>query len=249
MARNRDNEAPGFPFPRRNSNTDKERAEGLRRWGILMFGAIGAAATAYAVRFNYVHFRVVTEDSSPMSKAPHWRYSAKQGGPNRSQQSNQSRDDAWTRYNQRIQEEYEEEMERVERIRRMQGVFNRERERYKRSYEKWYENASDAYQQHNFQRDDWYWKTDKSDKERAEKARRERMRAHGNYGLSHHYEVLGLDTSRVQPYSDAEIKAAFRNKAMQYHPDQNLDNKEAAEAKFKQVMVSYEALKAERKAK
>ncbi|KAK6130799.1 hypothetical protein DH2020_035464 [Rehmannia glutinosa] len=52
---------------------------------------------------------------------------------------------------------------------------------------------------------------------------------------------------RTQPYTDDEIKSAFRAKAKEFHPDQNQDNKEFAEAKFKEVMVSYEAIKSERK--
>ncbi|KAH9313872.1 hypothetical protein KI387_022499, partial [Taxus chinensis] len=160
-------------------------------------------------------------------------------GASGSQQRNHTGEESWNKYNQRqreawseyqqrnqkAQEKYEEDMERVERIRRMQGVFNRERNKYKRSYEQWHENPSDAYQQQNFQRDDWYWKTDKSYQDRKENERKERMRTSGNYTLEHHYEVLGLDTSRAEPYSEAEIKAAFRIKAKEYHPDQNLTNK------------------------
>ncbi|KAF2324986.1 hypothetical protein GH714_022090 [Hevea brasiliensis] len=116
-------------------------------------------------------------------------------------------EEAWKRYNRRMQEEYEEEMERVERIRRMQSVFNRERNKHKRSYESWRQNGSGAYHQH-FQRDDWSGKT---------------------------------------PYTEAEIKKAFRAKAKEFHPDQNQDNKEFYEAKFKEVMISYEAIKQERK--
>ncbi|KAL6504295.1 DnaJ subfamily B member 2 [Orobanche gracilis] len=41
--------------------------------------------------------------------------------------------------------------------------------------------------------------------------------------------------------------SAFRTKAKEFHPDQNQDNKEFAEEKFKEVMASYEAIKAERK--
>ncbi|CAA6653487.1 unnamed protein product [Spirodela intermedia] len=158
------------------------------------------------------------------------------------------REEAWKRYNRRLQEEYEEEMERVERIRRMQSVFNRERNKYKRGYESWRENDANGYHQH-FQREDWYWKTDSS--YRDQRDQRAKTKAHpsysGNQTLSNHYSVLGLDRSRSTPYTDAEIKTAFRAKAMEYHPDQNQNNKEAAEAKFKQVLTSYEAIKLERK--
>ncbi|KAK1299660.1 hypothetical protein QJS10_CPB13g00061 [Acorus calamus] len=155
-------------------------------------------------------------------------------------------EEAWKRYNQRMQEEIEEEIERVERIRRMQNVFNRERSKYQRGYESWRENGPGAYHQQ-FQRDDWYWKTESSSKDRRANNSRSMPRERGNYAMSHHYSVLGLDRSRAKPYSDAEVKTAFRAKAMEYHPDQNPDNKEAAEAKFKDVMTSYEAIKQERK--
>lgn len=68
-----------------------------------------------------------------------------------------------------------------------------------------------------------------------------------SYAMSRHYSILGLDRSRSEPFSDAEIKNAFRRKAMEYHPDQNQNNKEVAEAKFKEVMDSYEAIKSERR--
>ncbi|BBG95125.1 Chaperone DnaJ-domain superfamily protein [Prunus dulcis] len=176
-------------------------------------------------------------------------------------------EEAWKKYNRRMQEEYEEELERVactshhiasrkpaerriniftsnERIRRMQSVFNRERNKYKSSYESWRENGQGAYHQH-FQREDWYWKTDTSFKDRRNNYR-ETPRENASYLLSHHYSILGLDRFRKAPYTDAEIKTAFRTKAKQFHPDQNRDNKEAAEAKFKEVMTSYEAIKKER---
>lgn len=144
-----------------------------------------------------------------------------------------------------MREEYEEEMERVERIRRMQSVFNRERNKYKRNYESWRESGPGAYHQH-FQRDDWYWKTDTSYRDQRSNFR-EAPQGGASYVLSHHYSVLGLNRLRTQPYTDDEIKTAFRAKAMQYHPDQNQENKELAEAKFKEVMTSYEAIKMERK--
>ncbi|XP_073224959.1 uncharacterized protein [Cicer arietinum] len=132
-----------------------------------------------------------------------------------------------------------------ERIRRMQNVFNRERNKYKRGYESWREHGAGAYHQH-FQREDWYWKADTSHRDRRTNYR-ETPRESGNYALSHHYSVLGLDRFRKTPYSDAEIKSAFRTKAKEYHPDQNQDNKDVAEAKFKEVMTSFEAIKQERK--
>ncbi|PIM99427.1 hypothetical protein CDL12_28080 [Handroanthus impetiginosus] len=227
--RNRDN-----PWQQSNGGY-QEKEEGMRLWGILMFGLIGATATTFAV--------------TQLRKTADWVYaqlsryqsSWKDGRSFRTS----FQEEAWKRYNRRMQEEYEEEMERVERIRRMQSVFNRERNKFKRGYESWQENGAGAYHQH-FQRNDWYWKADTSFRDQSSNFR-ETPRARASASLSHHYSVLGLDRLRTKPYTDDEIKSAFRTKAKEFHPDQNQDNKELAEAKFKEVMVSYEAIKSERK--
>ncbi|KAM3342229.1 putative protein isoform X1 [Capsicum galapagoense] len=211
---------------------DKEE---MKLWGIFIFALIGATATTFAVTqlrstVDFVYSQL--KQSAQRSRA---------GGSFRTS----FQEEAWKRYNRRMREEYEEEMERVERIRRMQSVFNRERNKYKRSYESWQENGQSAYHQH-FQRNDWYWKADTSFRDRGTNFR-ETPRANASYPLSQHYSVLGLDRSRTKPYTDDEIKSAFRAKAKQFHPDQNQQNKEVAEAKFKEVMKSYEAIKSERK--
>ncbi|XP_050365798.1 uncharacterized protein LOC126784378 isoform X2 [Argentina anserina] len=199
----------------------ENKEEDMKIWGIFIFGFIGATATTLA-----------------LFRSPTWR--AGSGGSHRKS----FQEEAWKRYNRRMQEEYEEELERVERIRRMQSVFNRERNKYKRGYESWRENGQGQSHQH-FQREDWYWKTETAFKDRRSNYR-ETPREHGNYLLSQHYSILGLDRFRKAPYTDAEIKTAFRTKAKEFHPDQNQDNKDAAEAKFKEVMMSYEAIKKER---
>ncbi|XP_027331839.1 dnaJ homolog subfamily C member 7 homolog [Abrus precatorius] len=202
---------------------NEEKAHDIKLWGVFLFGLISATV---------ITFSMSRSQSS-------WK-----GGSGSSFRS-AFQEEAWKRYNKRLQEEYEEEMERVERIRRMQSVFNRERDKYRRSYESWTENGHGAYQQ-NFQRDDWYWKAEASFREHWANYQHT-PRQSGNYSLSHHYSVLGLDRFRTTPYTDAEIKTAFRTKAKQYHPDQNQDNREAAEAKFKEVICSYEAIQKERK--
>ncbi|KAK8692458.1 hypothetical protein V6N13_075917 [Hibiscus sabdariffa] len=212
----------------------KGKEEDPKLWGLFLFGLIGATATTMAVcqlrrSVDWVFTQLARSQSS------------QRGGSFRTS----FQDEAWRRYNRRMQEEYEEEMERVERIRRMQSVFNRERNKYKRSYESWREYGPGAYHQH-FQRDDWYWKAEAQYRDQRTNFRQP-QRDSVNYPLSHHYSVLGLDRCRTQPYTEDEIKTAFRAKAKQFHPDQNLDNKEAAEAKFKEVMSSYEAIKQERK--
>ena len=53
-----------------------------------------------------------------------------------------------------------------------------------------------------------------------------------------YYEVLGVSKDATQD----EIKKAYRKLAKKYHPDANPDNKEEAEAKFKEVNEAYENL-------
>jgi len=52
------------------------------------------------------------------------------------------------------------------------------------------------------------------------------------------YEVLGVSKNATA----AEIKSAYLKLAMKYHPDKNLNNKEEAEIKFKEVGEAYEVL-------
>ncbi|KAH7673626.1 DnaJ domain-containing protein [Dioscorea alata] len=203
---------------------------------ILLFSLIGATATTVAVfrlrrAINHFYNQVRSNSSSSWSTS---------GSSTRGS----FREESWNRFNRRMQDEYEEEMERVERIRRMQSVFNRARSKQNKEYESWRESGPGPYQ--HFQRDDWYWKSDPSYKNHGTNYR-STIKGTGNYAMSHHYSVLGLDRARAEPYSDAEIKTAFRAKAMEFHPDQNQSNKEQAEAKFKEVMTSYEAIKLERK--
>ncbi|XP_011017075.1 PREDICTED: uncharacterized protein LOC105120526 isoform X2 [Populus euphratica] len=220
------NRSKDNPWPSPNRPPPyQEKSEEMSLWGVVMFGLIGATATTYALTRSQSAWKGATE--SARSFRTYFQ------------------EEACKNYNRRMQEAYEEEMERVERIRRMQSVFNRERNKYTRDHEKWRENGPGAYHQ-KFQRDDWYWKTDTSFREQRTNFRRT-SRDSGSYSLSHHYSVLGLDRSRTIPYTEAEIKTAFRTKAKEFHPDQNQDNKEAAEAKFKEVMISYEAIKQERK--
>ncbi|XP_074379978.1 uncharacterized protein LOC141721118 isoform X2 [Apium graveolens] len=232
MSSKNDEERGENPWPQSNRNeknnySNKSKAtkesEDMRIWGILIFGFIGASVTTLAMTRSQASWK------------------GAKGGTFRTS----FQEEAWKRYNRRMQEEYEEELERVERIRRMQSVFNRERNKHKRGYESWREYGPGQYHQH-FQRDDWYWKTETSSRDRRTNYG-QTPQNNLSYSLSHHYTVLGLDRTRTKPYTEDEIKTAFRVKAKQFHPDQNQDNKVAAEAKFKEVMTSYEAIKSERK--
>ena len=53
-----------------------------------------------------------------------------------------------------------------------------------------------------------------------------------------YYEVLGVSKTAT----DDELKKAYRKLAKQYHPDANLNNKEEAEKKFKEINEAYETL-------
>ena len=54
------------------------------------------------------------------------------------------------------------------------------------------------------------------------------------------YSVLGIP----QNASDEEIKKAYRSLSRKYHPDANINNpnKDAAEAKFKEVQQAYQQI-------
>ena len=53
-----------------------------------------------------------------------------------------------------------------------------------------------------------------------------------------YYAILGV----ARDADDEAIKRAYRKQAMRHHPDRNPSNKEAAEAKFKEISEAYEVL-------
>ena len=53
-----------------------------------------------------------------------------------------------------------------------------------------------------------------------------------------YYAILGVARSA----DEEAIKKAYRKAAMKHHPDRNPNNKEAAEAKFKEISEAYEVL-------
>ena len=57
-----------------------------------------------------------------------------------------------------------------------------------------------------------------------------------------YYEILEV----TRESSEQEIKSAYRKKAMQYHPDRNPDNHDAAE-RFKEAAEAYSVLSDQQK--
>ncbi|XP_073046483.1 uncharacterized protein [Primulina eburnea] len=175
------------PWPDRSGgHRDKED---MKLWGILIFGLIGATATTFAMT-------QVTQ----LRRTADWVYTQLSRSQSSWRDSRSFRtsfqEEAWKRYNRRMREEYEEELERVERIRRMQSVFNRERNKFKKSYQNWQENSQGAYHQ-NSQRNDWYWNADTSFRDHGSNFR-ETPRATERAPLSHHYSILGLDSQHSE---------------------------------------------------
>ena len=58
-----------------------------------------------------------------------------------------------------------------------------------------------------------------------------------------YYKILGVSHTAT----NKEIKTAYRKLAMKWHPDHNVDNKEEAEKKFKEITEAYEVLSDEQK--
>ena len=56
--------------------------------------------------------------------------------------------------------------------------------------------------------------------------------------MKNYYEILEINKSA----SKDEIKTAYKKLALKYHPDKNINNKEEAEKKFKEVSEAYEVL-------
>lgn len=72
------------------------------------------------------------------------------------------------------------------------------------------------------------------------------MRAEKSLKLSKRkdwYKILGV--SKTAPVS--EIKRAYKKLALQWHPDKNVDNREEAEAQFREIAAAYEVLGDEEK--
>jgi DnaJ-class molecular chaperone len=62
--------------------------------------------------------------------------------------------------------------------------------------------------------------------------------AQGNPNSDDYYEVLGLSRDA----DENAIKKAYKKAALRHHPDKNPDDRDGAEARFKNVSEAYEAL-------
>lgn len=56
--------------------------------------------------------------------------------------------------------------------------------------------------------------------------------------MKDYYNILEVNKTS----NKEEIKTAYKKLALKYHPDRNIDNKEDAEIKFKEVVEAYEVL-------
>lgn len=52
------------------------------------------------------------------------------------------------------------------------------------------------------------------------------------------YKILGISKTA----SMSEIKKAYKKLALQWHPDKNVDNREEAEAQFREIAAAYEVI-------
>ncbi|GJP45836.1 hypothetical protein CLOM_g5181 [Closterium sp. NIES-68] len=151
-------------------------------------------------------------------------------------------------------EREEERLREEARQRAADEEVRRQQDRFRRAFHR-YQHASRT--QHTF---DWYWDGRSFGHgwdEREEQAREEEKRRGGGGGggggrggrlweememVTDHWHALGLDSSRGHSIPTSEIKAAFRAKAMEHHPDRNQDNQERAAANFRRVLTAYEFL-------
>ncbi|KAG0558054.1 hypothetical protein KC19_10G001300 [Ceratodon purpureus] len=236
-------------------DNDVKRQAGM--WMVFFLGA-AAVGNMFALRRRLLNIeRQSVRGHSSQSRGEY----ATSGQSNRSYQSSSGNQ---TNYEDRAAQEAQrrwrahlDEQQRTERIRRVKEAFAREKVSQANSYNVWHERRGDKW--------DWKWEGDRwewngeEQRERAQKEqdwqRNEEKKHMNSYELlkrarlAYHFTVLGLDATRPQPYSDADIKAAFRLKAFEYHPDQNPGNVQTAEVKFRQLLESYHLLKSQLKVK
>ncbi|KAL2653149.1 hypothetical protein R1flu_021277 [Riccia fluitans] len=244
---------------RRLSKPDADKA--VVGWGSIMMAGFVAAAVI-SLRRRLTKFQKASSQgnsSGPGTSSRKSTQTQRQTSGYQQYTKEEQQRKAWPNFRQDEAEAkrlWEEHVEEMERLRRRQEAFERERMRTKRNYESWQERHGDKWEWR-WHGNRWEWQGE-AERRRAAEGRDEWWRdkygqksesrtrsAAGPSPLSkgQYYAALGLDVTRSPPYTEAEIKAAFRAKAMEFHPDQNQGNEEAAEEKFRHVMEAYNALR------
>eukprot|EP00271_Cylindrocystis_brebissonii_P005167 TRINITY_DN17114_c0_g1_i1.p1 TRINITY_DN17114_c0_g1~~TRINITY_DN17114_c0_g1_i1.p1 ORF type:complete len:289 (+),score=61.05 TRINITY_DN17114_c0_g1_i1:147-1013(+) len=143
----------------------------------------------------------------------------------------------------------EEDMRREARYQYMKSEEEKARDRFRRAYARWQRETS-QHQQQEQQHQYWDgrsfghgWSEEEERRSRwQQQANRGAGRERSAPSAAQHWQLLGLDRNPEKPFSSAEIKAAFRKKAMEHHPDVNQGDPKQAEQKFRQVLDAYHAL-------
>ncbi|KAG6502478.1 hypothetical protein ZIOFF_034757 [Zingiber officinale] len=237
-----------------NDEPWKERERATRAWHVALFGLVGVTATGLLAGQLRKTTEWVYTQAGELRKTAEWVYTQLSRLRSTSTWSNStsssshegSKQEAWKRYYRRMQEEYDDERERVVSYSIHYSFLHPSKSCVNAKLESWQEIIEGKYGLYQYiPREDWYYETSTSHSDHKS-SYKSTPNYRGHYTMSHHYTVLGLDRTRAEPYTDAEVKSAFRTKAMEHHPDQNQENRVAAEAKFKEIMMSYEAIKLER---
>jgi hypothetical protein len=256
VGRDREQERQRKMRDKRSEQPDKDSDQMMRRAGFWMVFMLGAAALGNVFSLRRRLLNIEREFGQGHRSQASGGFGS--SGPNqRTRGSQQYSRQTSAQESQQQWQAHIEELQRRERIRRMQEAFARERGTYTKTYDAWRERHGDTWEWR-WEGNRWEWKGEEQRRQAEEDQewkRNEERKNSSSYDLlkrarvAHHFSVLGLDASRPQPYTETEIKAAFRTKALEYHPDQNQGNKQVAEVKFRQLLESYHTLRAHFKLK
>ncbi|KAL3700056.1 hypothetical protein R1sor_018078 [Riccia sorocarpa] len=252
-------ESDGRQYQRQPEVPESERRSWAGLGTFVISAVIGAAIVGniLSLRKRLMNFqRVVSQGNSSGQSASEKPGAAAQRAARRAQGRQRRPPEFYEVGPEDVKRFWEQHLREMERIRRVQQAFENEKRRARRNrdYDAWQEAEAQGFSQ------TWEWRWEggrwvgqrqtqqrwtEGDRRWADEEsqwRRTESDFHPSLKSSrHHYIVLGLDPSKN--YTEAEIKAAFRAKAMVYHPDRNQTNKEEAAEKFRQVTEAYNALK------